>query len=805
MRKIISSILAIAVLFTSLAIVPLVSTNAVVADTNGEYEIIKYYKNNSDRIIVSLGDSYSSGEGIDPFFGSDDLPLEDRVNNVDWLCHRSQNAWSGMLTLQISDGSTITMKNHRGTAENEGNWYFAAMSGAVTGNILDTDPIPERKKNKKEYQHRFKKYNKLIGMEYNPFTSSLEPKYVKGAVEIEPQLSVFDQLGDKKADYVTITMGGNDIEFPKIVTSALLNATYLERPLPFSLSRKLDKMVLEKMPETLKNLEKVYKKVAERAGSQAHIIVVGYPKILSAKSKNVVFTQNDAKMIGEKVSYFNDEIEALVKKCQKDGMNISFVSVEDAFGDYGAYYYDKDKELINRLMFRKPQDIDEGSPVSSYSIHPNENGAKVYAECVQREIDELEKTKISGVVSGENDQKLPTRVKVTLENNGKEIFCQTTNEDGYYSFRLENNQKDDITLKFEISDYKTLIVDVGSCDKNQNILVNAKLEKFKNVSSVSGYVYNNINGSQEYNEDTWIGIPGVTITVKEDASAEGLHSLDDKTTITDSNGHYDIKLPAGKYEIEASHPTYGTQSISNVIIYENEITEAEWIVFNGKFSSTTLRIPGEDPIHTYNSNAEWAWTAYDHPNYDTSSGYDKHIIIDGKNIKMDGYLQAGYKDFLFVDDENSTRKVFELDFQRDQTSRYDSEYNWHSMYGGGFLFNTSINEKENTISGYYILITESGAELFKVDNMEFDTFRNSENRGERLSTFTFDNRFDKHHIKIDVSSNSVSLYDGETLVIDDYTLTDNYGNGFGPITSHIRHYCEQRSYFTFSNITMQTM
>lgn len=127
------------------------------------------------------------------------------------------------------------------------------------------------------------------------------------------------------------------------------------------------------------------------------------------------------------------------------------------------------------------------------------------------------------------------------------------------------------------------------------------------------------------------------------------------------------------------------------------------------------------------------------------------------------------------------------------------------MYGGGFLFNTSIIEEDNSISGYYILITQSGAELFKVDNMALDTFRNSESRGKRLETFTFDNRFDKHHIKIDVSSNSVSLYDGDTLVIDNYELTENYGNGFGPITSHKGHNCEQRSFFTFSNFSMTTM
>ena len=57
-----------------------------------------------------------------------------------------------------------------------------------------------------------------------------------------------------------------------------------------------------------------------------------------------------------------------------------------------------------------------------------------------------------------------------------------------------------------------------------------------------------------------------------------------------------------------------------------------------------------------------------------------------------------------------------------------------------------------------------------------------------------------------VDKKSISVWDGDKLVIDDYVLPENdYGYGFGPITSHASHGCGQRSYFTFKNITMQTM
>ena len=81
MKKLLSLILSF-IIIAGVIFIPSVLANAI--DIEIEY-------NAGDRIIVSLGDSYSSGEGIDPFFGSD-LPLAERVNNIDWLCHRSQNA-----------------------------------------------------------------------------------------------------------------------------------------------------------------------------------------------------------------------------------------------------------------------------------------------------------------------------------------------------------------------------------------------------------------------------------------------------------------------------------------------------------------------------------------------------------------------------------------------------------------------------------------------------------------------------------------------------------------------------------------
>ena len=56
------------------------------------------------QVIVSMGDSFSSGEGIPPFYGQMDengkeKTLREKLADQDWLAHRSMNSWGGQLEL----------------------------------------------------------------------------------------------------------------------------------------------------------------------------------------------------------------------------------------------------------------------------------------------------------------------------------------------------------------------------------------------------------------------------------------------------------------------------------------------------------------------------------------------------------------------------------------------------------------------------------------------------------------------------------------------------------------------------------
>ena len=68
--------------------------------------------NDDPFIVVSMGDSYSSGEGIEKFYGQD-LHVESKVENYDWLAHRSTKSWPGLLVVPDITENGKTMSNYK--------------------------------------------------------------------------------------------------------------------------------------------------------------------------------------------------------------------------------------------------------------------------------------------------------------------------------------------------------------------------------------------------------------------------------------------------------------------------------------------------------------------------------------------------------------------------------------------------------------------------------------------------------------------------------------------------------------------
>lgn len=319
------------------------------------------------------------------------------------------------------------------------------------------------------------------------------------------------------------------------------------------------------------------------------------------------------------------------------------------------------------------------------------------------------------------------------------------------------------------------------------------------------------NELSTYYETDKVGKYKITLDIKETFSDTIMSLVNDEDYLT---GYYEKEI-----EIVNQAPTSAmTMEKSKIadIIFTVGNADSETLAAYAEATETVknrLMEMGIDAnVSTVSTSAltakdTFAWKEFDH--YDFADLYGQtlpqHIIYQDKDIKMLGYFKDKFKDFLYVPDTDDNRKVFEFDLQRDGTD-------WHSMEGGGFLFNTVVSEEENYIQGYCILVTSEGLKLIQINRSELASFRNGlyENvqyHGRLLRTFSIGDVYANHHFKIIVDGNIITVYDGNSVVINEYALPDDgvKAYGYGPIISHISHWCPQQSYFTFKNIKMQTV
>lgn len=359
------------------------------------------------KVMVSLGDSYSSGESIEPYYGQDETTSE-KVKNPDWIAHRSKDSWPGMLSLPSVKGK---MADNR-----KKNWFFVAASGAVTDNI---------------------KYS---------FTKEYSKGEYKGEYNLVPQLDVFNEIEEGEVDYVTLTFGGNDAGFADIITTCVVNGE-MSFWNPNALSDKL-KYTWQRFFVSggiRDRLNDAYNDIAGKAGPQAHIIVAGYPKLLNPEGGGMI-SGDEAVTVNKNVSKFNDAIESIVNNCRGNGLNISFVSVENEFEGHGAY--SNDAYITGIVLGARGEDLKDFMLASESSVHPNKKGACAYARCVQAKIDELENIESSVTCN--------TKFQLSVYDKNDYLY-------GNYDIKIEGKEFSDI-FKFGLSkkDYaKTITVDAA--------------------------------------------------------------------------------------------------------------------------------------------------------------------------------------------------------------------------------------------------------------------------------------------------------------------------------------------------------
>jgi hypothetical protein len=252
------------------------------------------------------------------------------------------------------------------------------------------------------------------------------------------------------------------------------------------------------------------------------------------------------------------------------------------------------------------------------------------------------------------------------------------------------------------------------------------------------------------------------------------------TSLYDS-GDFESKLNLAiktKLEAEGINPKY--VSIMDASANPASVTDSTYQYVHSGYDSWYMGFPPEVETEDYN-----------------------HVQIsnNGKAMTFYGYTMPGYKDFMLTEGSPSGKKVITFDMD-------ESKVNYHSMEGGGFLFNTRIDTDNQLLSGYAILYVSGAVNVYQLDQVDITTLHEN-------SDFNLDNTpgvsllqsFPKgsaqqHSIKIVATDTQLNMWDNGDQLITNFNLASVYGNEFGPIVSHISHGCEIISIFAYDNMKL---
>ncbi len=210
---------------------------------------------------VALGDSYSSGEGVDPYFrDGHNLSTGIQTGRVDNRCHRSSRAYPNFVSLPSAKKSLYALasgdahpgngrgKNKYGSdlnvrSSNGISWVSLACAGATTANVL-----PAAKKG---------------------YPQSETGGYREAGTQLDhPSVN-------SKTDFITITIGGNDVRFSEVIKDCAQRFCYTE---------KRREELRQRIGDLKPSLVKTYRAIRKKAPN-ARILVLGYPHLLPESFK----------------------------------------------------------------------------------------------------------------------------------------------------------------------------------------------------------------------------------------------------------------------------------------------------------------------------------------------------------------------------------------------------------------------------------------------------------------------------------------------------------------------------------------
>lgn len=193
----------------------------------------------------------------------------------------------------------------------------------------------------------------------------------------------------------------------------------------------------------------------------------------------------------------------------------------------------------------------------------------------------------------------------------------------------------------------------------------------------------------------------------------------------------------------------------------------------------------------------WEW--HTRTTTDDKAYNGEHIQISGNKIIFYGYGVNSYKDFLYKEFNYTGKKIFKIIVDESQAS-------YHTLEGAGFLVNSII--KDNKISGYVILYAEKTIDIYRIDDLDLQTFKTAANA--KVSTYgTLVKSIEKqtsgiHNVVVEATPTKITVTDNEQTTNVNLDYSKHVGNSFGLIASYVQHDCEILSKIIFEKLEIGT-
>lgn len=329
-------------------------------------------------IVVALGDSYSSGEGTGVYYAETDnngqIPDGATQNRFQNACHRSPDAWTRKAALP---GNSTSVGQRADSHDVSMDYHMVSCSGAVTYNLLPRHSAVSA-----------------------PVNSAGRPG--------EGQYREVSQLDagylDASTTLVTLSIGGNDVEFGPTIEACVLPArdcmqdSPKDRPGVTRLDWSLSYTDQELTQDTLLVLREVKKKAPN-----ARIVLMGYPVVVEQQNPSDFCSQdpspscedpsqfcamnispwelNDIKTVSSNLAA---KQQMLVQSARSEGINVSFVDTRSAFSGKSACAASSDRAINELILARTPGENQSRQWYGPYgpsaqSFHPNQLGTNLYA------------------------------------------------------------------------------------------------------------------------------------------------------------------------------------------------------------------------------------------------------------------------------------------------------------------------------------------------------------------------------------------------------------------------------------------